>query len=551
MPYAILFSISGALIVTVFGPLLYFIIARGRTLITKIFALHILTVVIWGITASILGFIRTPSLALKIWHIGVVSVPLMPAFLYHVVYLMRNEKNRLLLYLVYAQALFFSHMIFIGKLHPNVKLMFGFYYEQGNTLCLIAFIIWLLFVIISHLKLIDLYRTTYPQQKRQILMLSLGIPIGFGGGTMNWLPGFGINIFPFGNFLVPIYGLILAYAVLKHQLLDINFVLRKSFVYSVLIALISLLYLLIIFLLEKFAQGVFGYRSLIISIFTAFGFGLIFMPLRHRIQCFADRYFFKGTQEEIVQQNAQLRQEIAQSDKYKTLSTLASGVAHEVKNPLTSIKTFCEYLPQKLDDKEFLLKFSRLVGREVDRIDGMVHELLDYGKPGPLALKKTDINKLVEDTLGTLSNQFIKDHIDVVVTESQGHTSQENVFLNIDANRIRQALLNLFLNAIEAMPSGGKLAVSTRVKGQGSSSKGLEIVIQDTGPGITPEDLKHIFDPFFSRKDNGTGLGLAIVQGIVEQHKGKIRITSKVGVGTTVKVELPIEEVTRRFNTLQ
>ena len=291
-----------------------------------------------------------------------------------------------------------------------------------------------------------------------------------------------------------------------------------------------------------------------ISIFTAFGLGLLFIPLRQRIQRFVDQYFFKGTHEEIVLQNEQLRQEIAQSDKYKTLSTLASGVAHEIKNPLTSIQTFCEYLPRKLDDREFLLKFSRLVGKEVERIDGMVHELLDYSKPAPLALKKTDVNKLIQDTLNTLNSQFIKNRIDVVVTKSsfgfaqdpsegipsdvegQGHTSPAKPpLLDIDANRIKQALLNLFLNAIEAMPSGGKLTVSSI-----AHSTSHIVTITDTGSGIPPEDLKHIFDPFFSRKDQGTGLGLAIVQGIVEQHKGRIKIESRVGTGTVVKLEFPI-----------
>jgi hypothetical protein len=178
MSYAILFSISGALIVVVFGPLLYFIISRGRTLITKIFALHILTIIIWGITASITALMQAPDLASKIWRAGVSSVPFMPAFLYHAVYLMRNERNKLLLYLVYAQATFFSYTILIGKMHPTTKLMFGFYYGQGGALYLPSFTIWLLLIIISHLKLIDLYRKIYPPQKKQILMLSLGIPIG-------------------------------------------------------------------------------------------------------------------------------------------------------------------------------------------------------------------------------------------------------------------------------------------------------------------------------------------------------------------------------------
>ena len=327
------------------------------------------------------------------------------------------------------------------------------------------------------------------------------------------------------------------FAIFKYRLMELTVVIKRSIIYSILIAFITIFYLLIVFILEKFAQGVFGYSSLIISVSMAFGLGLILIPLRNQIQHFFDRSFFRGTQEEIVLQNEQLRQEVAQSDKYKTLSTLASGVAHEIKNPLTAMKTFCEYLPHKLDDKEFLKKFSRLVGNEVERIDGMVHELLDYSKPAPLALKKTDINKLVQDTLNNLNSQFIKDHIEVIVTRSQGHPSPAKTpLLNIDANRIKQALLNLFLNAIEAMPTGGQLTVRTTLH-----SSRFTINIADTGSGIPPEDLKHIFDPFFSRKDNGTGLGLAIVQGIVEQHKGKIKIESKVGVGTTVRVEFPLQ----------
>ncbi len=358
---------------------------------------------------------------------------------------------------------------------------------------------------------------------------------GYIGGCSHWLPMFGINIYPHTLIFVPTYALSLTYAVFKYQFLSFRVALEKSIVYSLLIATISLAYLAIVLTFEQTLRHFLGYESSI-SFLTAFIIGVVVIPFRNKIQFFLDRSLFKGTQIEIAAENELLRKEITQSEKYKTLSTLASGVAHEIKNPLTSIKTFCEYLPRKLDDREFLLKFSQLVGREVDRIDHMVHELLDYGKPGPPALRKTDVNKLIQDTLDTLSSQFIKSHIEMTFKSSVvRHQSSDSCLLNIDANRIKQALLNLFLNAIEAMPSGGKLNVSSFV-----DRTSYIVTITDTGPGITPEDLKHIFDPFFSRKGNGTGLGLAIVQGIVEQHGGKIRITSKVGVGTVVKIDFPI-----------
>lgn len=537
MSYALLFTISGILIVATYVPVLYFVVIKGRTQITKFFALHIFAIALWGMMCAVVGFIKNPDLAFTIWRIGTSLVPFMPVFLLHVVHLMCKEQSKLFLYFAYVQAIFFSYLTAIGKMHSSVQFMFNsFYYVKAGSFYLEYFILWLLMITIAHLKLIGFYKTTYPQQKRQILILLLGVPIGFGGGSMNFLPGFGINIFPFGNlFLVPIYGLILTYAVLKHQLLNIGVVLKKSAVYSILITLISLFYLLTVLLLEKLAQGVFRYSSLMFSICTAFGLGLIFVPLRHRIQNFVDRYFFKGTQEEIALQNEQLRQEIADSDKYKTLSTLASGVAHEIKNPLTAMKTFCEYLPHKLEDKEFLKNFSRIVGREVDRIDGMVHELLDYSKPAPLALKDTDINKLITDTLDILNSKFLAQHIIITCT-----LNPKPCTLKIDPNRIKQALLNLFLNAIDAIPNGGQLTVASLVSRR-SSLDTFVIEITDTGSGIPPEDLKHIFDPFFSRKDNGTGLGLAIVQGIVEQHKGRIKIESKVGVGTEVKLEFPVD----------
>ena len=244
-----------------------------------------------------------------------------------------------------------------------------------------------------------------------------------------------------------------------------------------------------------------------------------------------DRFFFKGTPVEIAEQNELLRREVAEKEKFKAVATLAGGVAHEIKNPLTAIQTFSEFLPQKLNDKEFLNKFAAIVGTEVNRIDQLVHQLLDFAKPSPLSLKETNIHNLIDETLDFLNSKFIQHKIKI---EKKYDINKESL-LSVDPIQLKQVFMNIFLNAIDAMSQSGTLTVATK-----TTDASLEIIIQDTGCGITPKDLSHIFDPFFSNKDNGTGLGLSITHGIIQEHKGKIRVESVGGQGTDFTIELPV-----------
>ena len=314
--------------------------------------------------------------------------------------------------------------------------------------------------------------------------------------------------------------------------MDINIVIKRSIIYSLLVATISLTYLLSVLISQHLFSQYFGYSSTIIgSVIIA----IAFIPLRNGIQNFVDRFFFKATPIEIAQQNEQLRQEVAQTERMKSIAILASGMAHEIKNPLTPIKTFSEQLPSRLDDKEFLLKFSKIINKEVDRIDSLVQELLSFSKPSPPQLKKVNIHQLIEQTLELLNNEIIRHKINL-------NTSFQNIniLLNIDPNQIKQALLNIFLNAIDAMSNGGILTVNTCVIARMKRKQSLIIEISDTGCGIAPKDLSHIFDPFFSKKDHGTGLGLSITHEIIKNHKGKIIAESELGKGTTFRIELPL-----------
>lgn len=532
MPHLNPFAISGALIVLTYLPLVFFIFLKGKTKLSRIFTLHLLSILFWGIASFSLGVSANPEIALNIARFGCSAVYFIPAFLLHTVLILTRKPVRFLLFLTYAQAIIFSIANGQGKIFPSAKLIFNsFYYPQSNNLHFLSVLIWIVIVVVAHFKLIIYYKKTYPEEKQSLFYLIAGASIGFIGGTMNFLPTFNLNIYPFGNFAIPIYSAIVTYAILRHQLLEIVVIIRKSIAYSVFLALVSLIYLLIVVLFERLLQGIIGYRSIFISALTAFLLGIIFVPLKNKIQYLIDQCFFKGSQIQIAEQNELLRQELARSERLKAVATLASGMAHEIKNPLTALKTFSEYLPEKKNDPEFLEKFSKIVGGEVDRIDSLVHQLLEFAKPSPPSLSDTNIHLLIEDTLNLLSNQLLKHKINLV----KEFSAEKNLTLKIDPNQIRQALLNILLNAIEAMEAGGTLRVETRA----TSHESLDIVIKDTGPGISPKDLPHIFDPFFSKKDHGTGLGLAITHQIITEHKGKVSVISEIGKGTGVEIELP------------
>ncbi|MDD5487937.1 MAG: ATP-binding protein [Candidatus Omnitrophica bacterium] len=245
-------------------------------------------------------------------------------------------------------------------------------------------------------------------------------------------------------------------------------------------------------------------------------------PVKIKVQKTVDKYYFHNTIDQIDEENIRLRGELQKSEKLKAVSTLAAGMAHEIKNPLTAIKTFAEYLPVKGDNPEFRDKFSGIVITEVERINNIVKQLLEFSKPKELVPVPTDMNALIEETLSLLNNEMIKKDIRAIKELSP------LPMVNIDPPQMKQALLNLLLNAIDAMKSGGTLTVRTRI----FDSK-ISISIEDTGCGIDKKDLKNIFDPFFTRKDEGSGLGLSVVHGIIDKHNGKIDVKSTLGTGTT------------------
>ena len=245
-----------------------------------------------------------------------------------------------------------------------------------------------------------------------------------------------------------------------------------------------------------------------------------------------------------------LELQIRRSDRLASLGTLSAGMAHEIKNPLVSIKTFAQLLPERYQDSDFRDTFSNLIGHEIDRIDSLVNQLLRFARPAKPHLKPMHVHEILEKSLLLIGHRLFQKQIKL----TRGWDANVDT-IRADADQLEQVFLNFFLNAMDAMKKGGELTVTTQIRtgdelvaglahGNGNGSRRddevLRITIRDTGEGIRSEDIAHVFDPFFSTKDYGTGLGLSVVHGIIQEHGGQIEVESELKKGTSFHILLPL-----------
>ena len=242
-----------------------------------------------------------------------------------------------------------------------------------------------------------------------------------------------------------------------------------------------------------------------------------------------------------------LEMQIRRSDRLASLGTLSAGMAHEIKNPLVSIKTFAQLLPERYQDSDFRETFFSLIGHEVDRIDSLVNQLLRFARPAKPLLKPMHVHEVLEKALLLIGHRLYQK--DIKLTRSW---QAEVDTIRADADQIEQVFLNFFINALDAMKPGGSLTVATEIgttetwptalPGDSVDVREiLRVTVEDDGSGIKPEDVAHVFDPFFTTKDYGTGLGLSVVHGIVQEHGGQIEVESELTRGTSFHILLPLE----------
>jgi two-component system sensor histidine kinase HydH len=227
-----------------------------------------------------------------------------------------------------------------------------------------------------------------------------------------------------------------------------------------------------------------------------------------------------------------LQEKVARGERLASLGRLAAGMAHEIRNPLSSIRGFAQYFVKRFSGQTEEQGYALVMVKEVDRLNRVITDLLDFARPKELRREPCLLETVAEQALKLLE-QDLKDH-KAVVTK---HYEAGLPTVLADRDQITQIFINLLLNAMESMPEGGEILIDLRKM---DTPPAIEILIADTGSGIPEEDLNKVFDPFFSRKRKGTGLGLAIVHQIVTGHRGEIGVESRPGEGTRFRFRLPL-----------
>jgi two-component system, NtrC family, sensor kinase len=237
-----------------------------------------------------------------------------------------------------------------------------------------------------------------------------------------------------------------------------------------------------------------------------------------------------------ITERVELESQLSQADKLTSIGLLAAGVAHEVNTPLAVISSYTQMLAKQLQGDPQKSGLLEKITRQTFRASEIVNNLLNFSRTSGTEFTDIDINKVISDTLGLLEHQFKTAKIQVHSELTNGISSMKG-----NAGRLQQVFLNLFLNAKDAMPSGGKLSVAT------SNGDFVSVRVSDTGSGIAPEHIQRIYDPFFTTKaavkegqNRGTGLGLSVTYGIIQEHAGKIRVESNPGAGTTFALDFPL-----------
>jgi two-component system sensor histidine kinase PilS (NtrC family) len=227
-----------------------------------------------------------------------------------------------------------------------------------------------------------------------------------------------------------------------------------------------------------------------------------------------------------------MEERVRQADRLATIGRLSANIAHEIRNPLASLSGAIEALVRELPADPGRDRLVEIVLRESDRLNRIIRDFLEYARPAPVAIHAVNLADLLEEVVLLLEHRSLPTELKVV------REFGEALPARVDPQQLRQAVWNLCINAVQAMPEGGELRLGGRLL-PGSDPASLQLWVTDTGHGIGEGDLPHIFEPFFSTKAEGSGIGLALVYRVVQDHGGQIEVRSQPGAGATFLLTLP------------
>ena len=240
----------------------------------------------------------------------------------------------------------------------------------------------------------------------------------------------------------------------------------------------------------------------------------------------------------LYQQQSDRLKRMFHTDKMSIMGQLAAGAAHEIRNPLTSIRSTIQYIKKDISDPGKKQLITNLLG-EVDRINEIIQGLLSFARPNIPQVETVDLNFVIQETVQLITTTAKKKNIKL-----QYNNHSKNQIIKADPGQLKQVLLNILINSIQAIKDQGEINISIEENENASHvsyaiEEEIYIIISDNGKGIEEENIDKIFDPFYTTKDEGTGLGLSISYGIINKHGGDVKIKSQVGKGTTVIISLP------------
>lgn len=495
-----------------------------QKLLKTTFTLFCSTLIVWLLAFTAMYLSQNKNTALNWARIGAIGVLFIPVLAYHFILTFIESAKRLLLiplYIISLSALFLTQTRYIYK---DVALYFwGYYPVAGKFYFIFTIMFFGLFTrdVVLLFKAMQNYKKTNNTVKLQQTKYLLFAFICAIPATIDYIIKYEIEIYPYGYISTLIFMSIISYAILKHNLLNINIIFRKTLIYSIIIGFLFIISALFLYITAQFFGEVFLQRNYWLTLYLVAILAFLFQSIYKRTTGFVDKLFYKGSLPKVAE-------ELQQAEK---LAVLASGLAHDIKNPLAPIKTYIQNLPNNLNNPSFIDKITKVIPEEVDKITDTINQLRDFAQPPPLNISKINMHNLIDKRLSLLEHDFTSRNISI---EKQYSPAVPSV--DADPSQLERVFLNLFLNAIDAMPTGGKLTISTS-----NSNDSIQIKVSDTGTGIPKEDLPHIFDPFYSKgKQKGTGLGLAVCYRIIKNHSGSIHSESIPGIITTFTVHLPV-----------